>query len=604
MSIKPIFLLGLLLIFGACEKENISDLPQELTSVSATDHDLEATIQKYKKGELDQAELEFKKYISNQSVKGNELLFIKSYTNLGNIYADRGNNPVAFDYYSKALKLAESASDTKNIANIQKNIGTLYVSWQQFEKAIDFYEKAMQTGEKLNDDILIADCHNNIGIIKEQESQYDEAILDYQKALELYQKHAVKEGVAMAESNLAIVYKFKKNYQESIQHNLKALKISEEIEDKWSQASILNNIGNLYREMGNYKHAREFAENGLNLAKEMDAQEIIYQAYETLAQIEHESGNSDKAMERYQQFTEVKDAFINTESTRQLSDLQVKYETEKKEKALTETQLKLSQKEVASKQKNIWLIVLGSGLALGFVVFRNFSIKSRLKEKQLKLEKQLVEEQAIASIQNQRLEISRELHDSVGSQLTFIKSIVDTLKSPVFQFEQKLEQKINALSEFTSHSISELRDTIWVLNSDQLHLSELKMKMLNFVRNAADSTDETEIIFLFEFSDDLHLTSKETVNIFRTFQEIINNALKYAKSNNINIKIQQIESHFQMEISDDGLGFEVEKNKEKSFGLTHIYNRMQEIGGKVNLSSEMGKGTRYFIEIELQNSTP
>src|SRR5690606_40141122 len=108
--------------------------------------------------------------------------------------------------------------------------------------------------------------------------------------------------------------------------------------------------------------------------------------------------------------------------------------------------LQLREEELRSQRKNIWLLLLGSLIVITLGIVRYLQIKSRLKQKKL------------------QLEISRELHDSLGSQLTLISSISDSLKNSAEVLDETINQKINTLSEFSENTINELKNTIWVLN--------------------------------------------------------------------------------------------------------------------------------------------
>ena len=197
------------------------------------------------------------------------------------------------------------------------------------------------------------------------------------------------------------------------------------------------------------------------------------------------------------------------------------------------------------------------------------------------------------------MDISRELHDNVGSQLTFIISILDNLKGSSVQFDEVIDKKIDTLSNFANKSISELRDTIWVLNSKQLSLSELKSRMLNFIRDARESVDTIRFHFDFEIESDVELSSKQAINLYRILQEIVNNAIKHADAKDIFVAISQVENALQIKIQDNGVGFDYEAKKKKSFGLSNIHNRIQEINGTLNVESSKESGTSYVIQIQL-----
>ncbi|MGB2996767.1 MAG: ATP-binding protein, partial [Ferruginibacter sp.] len=84
---------------------------------------------------------------------------------------------------------------------------------------------------------------------------------------------------------------------------------------------------------------------------------------------------------------------------------------------------------------------------------------------------------------------------------------------------------------------------------------------------------------------------------FRAVQEIITNAIKYSTAKEILIDITQKEKLLAIKIADNGTGFDFEKLKNKSYGLSNIQNRVAEINGSLKVETSDGKGTTYFIEI-------
>ena len=322
-------------------------------------------------------------------------------------------------------------------------------------------------------------------------------------------------------------------------------------------------------------------------------------AYSVLSDLYQKQGNYKKALEIKDEYLKNYKNIINEKREESFVELDLLFETSKKEKALTTTKLALTENELLSKRKSIWLMFLSSFVIIGFILFRNFRAKAKLQKEQLELENKLLEEQSNYKIQEQRLDISRELHDNVGSQLTFIISILDNLKSSSVQFDEAIDKKIDTLTNFANKSISELRDTIWVLNSKQLSLSELKSRMLNFIKDAGESVDTIRFQFDFDIQNDVQLSSKQAINLYRILQEIVNNAIKHANAKDISVSISQIENELQIKISDNGIGFDYESEKKKSFGLTNIQNRVQEVNGSLQVESNEAKGTNYSITVKL-----
>ena len=195
------------------------------------------------------------------------------------------------------------------------------------------------------------------------------------------------------------------------------------------------------------------------------------------------------------------------------------------------------------------------------------------------------------------LAISRDLHDSIGAQLTFINSILDGLKNLSAQLNDTINKKINTLAEFSENSITELRNTLWVLNSKEIFLDDLKVKILNYINHAAEAKENMQFHFNFEAPENHLLSSRQAINLFRAVQEIITNAIKYSTAKEILIDITQKEKLLAINIADNGTGFDFEKLKNKSYGLSNIQNRVAEINGSLKVETSEGKGTTYFIEM-------
>lgn len=203
-------------------------------------------------------------------------------------------------------------------------------------------------------------------------------------------------------------------------------------------------------------------------------------------------------------------------------------------------------------------------------------------------------------IQEQRLEIARDLHDSLGAQLTFIASVSDGIKRNAATGNEHLRNKADTLTDFTENAISELKNALWVLNTEVIRLEDLKNKLLNFVKAAGEAREEVRFHFEFSLEENLPVDSKWAVNLFRMVQEIINNAAKYAQAEDVWIKAVQSAGTLRLEIKDNGIGFDRMVVKGKSFGLSNLQQRVQTMNGKFQVESEKGKGTHYFIEIPLQ----
>jgi signal transduction histidine kinase len=225
----------------------------------------------------------------------------------------------------------------------------------------------------------------------------------------------------------------------------------------------------------------------------------------------------------------------------------------------------------------------------------------RLRNKQQKQEFEL--KTAIATIdtqnklQEQRLSISRDLHDNIGAQLTFVISSIDTLKYAFKITDEKINQKLNSISTFTKETITELRDTIWAMNHSKIDLEEIQSRIANFVEKAKLAKENVD----FEFVKDegvpnSQFTSLQGMNIYRIIQEAVNNALKYADASRIEIHVSGNTESIHFTIQDNGKGFD-QTIVDLGNGLKNMKKRADDIQAEFEVHSEKGIETKIKLSI-------
>ena len=109
-------------------------------------------------------------------------------------------------------------------------------------------------------------------------------------------------------------------------------------------------------------------------------------------------------------------------------------------------------------------------------MLKNQKMKTLQLQKENELKDALLKIETQNRLQEQRLQISRDLHDNIGAQLTFIISSVDSLKYAFADGNPRLEDKLNNISSFTKETIYELRDTIWAMNKEEITIENKNFK--------------------------------------------------------------------------------------------------------------------------------
>jgi len=239
-----------------------------------------------------------------------------------------------------------------------------------------------------------------------------------------------------------------------------------------------------------------------------------------------------------------------------------------------------------------WFITTG---AFFFLLILIFTVKFF---SQRKLRKKLREIELQRKIQMERERISRDLHDNVGSHLTYIVTSLDNISHKLEKGEKGIsEEKISSLSDFSRETIQQLRETIWAINKESILLSELKDKVNDHFLKIHDLTEHINFSVEMESENNNELKPSTAIHLFRIVQEAVNNCVKHSGAKTISVKISTMGNYLTIIIADDGKGIVQTENGNNHCGLENMKIRMKEIGGVFALNSKDGVGTEVIISL-------
>ena len=238
-----------------------------------------------------------------------------------------------------------------------------------------------------------------------------------------------------------------------------------------------------------------------------------------------------------------------------------------------------------------WFYLLSIFSIIGIITY---VIKANEKQKYLKKK---FEWELAYQRQEDRINMSKELHDNIGSRLTFLVSSIENIKK-AFQFNNtSVDKKIDQLADFGKATIEDLRSMMWVLTQESITIQDLQLKILDFLNIAKNSY--REIDFQFDGPEnglEHKLDSKMSQNIFRVIQEAIHNCVKHANPSLIKIQMSFDHQKLKICIEDDGLGFDSTKVTLGN-GLHNIKSRLLEHQSDLHINSNYEKGTMLNFEV-------
>jgi signal transduction histidine kinase/ligand-binding sensor domain-containing protein len=201
---------------------------------------------------------------------------------------------------------------------------------------------------------------------------------------------------------------------------------------------------------------------------------------------------------------------------------------------------------------------------------------------QRKLRKQLEVLRVQEQIRNEKERISRDLHDNVGAQLTYVISSLDNLSYTLQRKQVDAEsEKLEQLGEFARGTMDQLRESIWAINSEQIRLSELAARWKQYLSQLADTRSNFSGQLLFEGTDQL-LKPSAAIEVHRIVQEAISNAFRHSGGNTIRVEVDIENNRLSVSVIDNGQGMSEHPEKEGHYGLRNMKERTSRINGDLS----------------------
>lgn len=251
---------------------------------------------------------------------------------LGNASFNICDYEKAHSYFLDSIKVAEEMKNEKNLAFGLNNIGIILFRLRKFEKALDYYKKSLDIKLKYENKASISTTYNNIGLIYHNLKDYDEALKYFKKALKIDRDIDNRHAICRELNNIGLVWKFKKDPVKSLKSFQNSYKESKKIEYKKGMASALSNIATHHLTAGNFDKALEKAFEGKTIAKDIHSNNHILYFYTTILETYEKKKDYKNAVKYYKKYTALKDKIISEESHNKIVEMQIKYETEKKER--------------------------------------------------------------------------------------------------------------------------------------------------------------------------------------------------------------------------------------------------------------------------------
>ncbi len=515
-----------------------------------------------------------------------------TFYNIGVAYNGTEQYEKAIEYFSKAIAHDEGRRDTLKLSIATQGMANALRDLGRFSEAESFYKKALKYHESLKDEYSRAFVHENIGEMLFNNGKYTEAALHCNEALAVFSK-------------------------------------LERVSDVIYESTLL---GKIYRSAGKWNEAEKILLATIPLTIQSNAPYERKDIFEELSQIYKHKNNAQSALNYLEKFIALRDSLNEQEQQNKMTDLTLKYESDKKDKQL-ELERERSEKETQRAENQTFqkYVFLSGAIAfalLAFVLIGLFRGKRKTAEV-------LAEKNEIIQKEVERAERSEKMKQE------FLANMSHEIRTPMnaingmsrLLLDQSHNEKTTSYLKAIRHSAENLN----VILNDILDLSKLEAgkleiesipfnlkEELNQIHKIFMPTADTKNLPFNVFIDDQipELIIGDPIRINQVLYNLISNAIKFTEKGEVRLNVIRKGNSCLFEIIDTGIGIEKEKIEDvfKSFqqiksgdsrkragtglGLTIAQNLTFLMKGKIQVESETGKGSKFYFALDLPKAVP
>ena len=544
--------------------------------------------------------------------------------NMGVINMNKGEYDKTIKLCLEALKLAKKIDLDVSVIQSLNVMSAVFFYQKDYQKALKYAREGLIYAKKINHLQYIANFINNIASFHEATGQLDSTLIYYEQSLKITTKNNMDVFATLTLIDISSVHKRKGNLELAQKYALESYTIAKKSNYTHGIAGALNALSDIAYENKQYTTAIQYLKESLGFTTRMETK---LENYQLLKKSYSKIGDYKSALEAMENYSTLQDSLFNIDSKKQIDELTTKYEVTQKE---TENKLLKAKTESAEKViRNQMYAAIGLTLALifamgwGVFIYRANQQKKRLNQiLELKVQQRTTElqksnkdlEQANSELRTFNYIASHDIKEPIrvigGYAGLIFKKLPTELKESLGEYFDTIKRSTNQLytliEDFANYTTMSKNETI---ETQAVDLNLLTKGIVEQLEETIKKYDGQVLIS--------NLPTIKTGNslLFTTLKNLIENGLKYNKSETpaVEVSYESTERHHQIIVSDNGIGIDKQYHEKifemfkrlhnrgeyegSGIGLAIVKLSVEKLGGTVSLESEVGKGSRFVIEL-------
>jgi two-component sensor histidine kinase len=506
-----------------------------------------------------------------------------SYNGMASLKMNMGNYVEGITIQLKCLEIAKE----HNLENLEISsligLGWLYINNEDYDKSIKYLKDAQIRFESLKESNKeqLCDIYRFIGLAHSRKGNLKEGNKLNKKALRCLEETGNLMLAADVSNTIGANYLRNEQHEESIPYFQKLITSAQALNSKGIENFGIINLSSAYIETNQLIRGEKILLRILNdtIDKDILPKGLEKVVYQNLSDLYNRKRVFKASLFYHKKFKHLEDSLSTIKKLKEVTEIDTKYQTEKKEKENLQLKAKNIEQELLTQKANTrnWLLAFGL-FALGissFFIWRRYKSEAKAKE-------------IISKQKNQIEKLQREFHHRIKNDFRSINSFIRLAqkKFPETEFQERLnELKNRVTSMFKVHEL--------LLQQDNITHVKAKPYLIELSENVKQKYDNSNIILNYNVDDAEVIIADKSVPFGVILNEFVTNSYKHAFSENggnISIDFHSDAYNHYLILKDNGKGLpsDFDKDNLRSFGLEIMPLLAEQYDGEFKLESDNG----------------
>lgn len=451
-------------------------------------------------------------------------------SNVAATYNRMGRLESALEVTLQVLDVLKTGEDKERYGLVLGNAGMMYRQLRRNEEAKTIIKEARDVLQEHGQARSHANTLNMLGMVWTDQDSLDLAKSAFLNAQTLYEQDDDPLNRSSLYNNLSVLYQELGEVDSAIHYGTLAYKLSSELENPPKLLLNASSLAELYAFQGNMTEAKAWSKRGKELLPGVDEMEPLSKYFRILSGIQAYEGKFEESYQSARTSERYRDSILTVENGRALTELEVKYESAKKEQDLAEAQLKIVRQQKEKERLILGGILVAILAGIGGLIYL---YRQRLERHQRDLQEQIRQQEikletTISTQEEERSRLARDLHDGIGQVLSATRLNFGSFESTVN--DPGYDKALVMLDD----ACREVREVAHVMMPRSLEQEGLAASLEEIIEKSLNTSELT--VGLDIVGNPVQLPRAVEINVYRIAQELVQNTLKHAEATELHLQ--------------------------------------------------------------------